>query len=110
MDMPEHAHTKESPSDPALCEGATPTAQSVCDARCQGDSCRQISRECELQHCSMRDTVGECVSNSQGGCQKSTPGLPSSCCSPTCIDRAQGTLLQILAAFGLALIIARPVL
>src|SRR5260221_3804417 len=103
--MPEHAYAKGSPSDPALSARASSAAESIYDARCQADSCCQMLRECKLQHCSIRDTV----SDSQGGCQRSTPGSPSSCCSPTCLDRTQGTLHQILAVFSVPLIIACPI-
>src|SRR5260221_11127861 len=105
--MQEHAYTKGSPPDPAPC--ATPTfageAIQVCDTRCQADPCCQISQECDLQHSSIQYTADKCVSDRQGGCQRSKPGSPSSCCGPasSCLDLAQGMLLQVIAALSVPL-------
>ena len=109
MSMPEHECAKGSSPDPALC-ATTFTAESiqVCDTRCQADPCCQRSQECDLQHGPIQCTVGKCVSNRQGGCQRSISGSPSICCGPTssCPDLAQGMPLQIVAAFSVHLIIA----
>jgi hypothetical protein len=109
--MPEHAYVKGASSNFTLRVAPSSAAQPICDTRSQADQCCQISQGCGLQQSSTQcSTAGNCTPDTQGGCQGSTPGLPSSCCSPTCPDLAQGTLLQSIATSGVPLIDARPVL
>jgi hypothetical protein len=98
MSTPEQAFPREVPSHPTPCAEPPSAAESSCDARCQVAPCCQIAQKCELERHSIRYAVGDCIPDSQGGCQRSTPGSPSNCRGPTCPDRVQGMLLQIIDA------------
>jgi hypothetical protein len=104
--MSEHAHSDSEAvhSDPTLSAGPP----STCDVS-QAGPCSQITQECELEHHSMQDIVSDCMPDGQGGCQRSAPGSPSSCCSPACLDSARGTSLQVISVSGLRLIAGRPI-
>ncbi|KAI9510295.1 heavy metal translocatin [Russula earlei] len=68
--MPEHAYTRQVPSP----------ASFVSDSRSEVGPCGHIAQE----QLPIQYIVGDCIPNGQGGCQRSIPGLPYSCCSPTC--------------------------
>jgi hypothetical protein len=92
MPTPEQAYAQEVPTP---CVEPLPAAESACDARCQAGPCCEIAEECELERHSIQYSVGDCAPDGRGGCQRSTSGSLSSCCS---LDRAQGELLQIIHA------------
>jgi hypothetical protein len=94
MPTSEQAYAREVPT-PCVEPSA---AESVCDARCQAGPGCQIAQECEPERHSKQYAVGDYIPDDQVGCQRSTAGSFSSCCSPTCLDRAQGVLLQIIDA------------
>jgi hypothetical protein len=86
---------QEVPSHPTRCV-EPPAAESTCDAICQAGPCCQIAQECELERNPVQYVVGDCIPDGQGGCKRSTPGSPSGCCSPTCLDHPQGVLLRVI--------------
>jgi hypothetical protein len=88
MATPEHAHAHEVP--PKHCVERPSAAESACDAGCQASSCCQIVQERELGGHSVQNVVGDHIPDGDGGCQRSTPDSHLVCCSPTCLDRAQG--------------------
>lgn len=97
MPKPEQVDAQEVPSHPTPCVEPPSAADSVCDARCQVGPCCQIAQNSELGRHSIY-AVGDYIPDGEGGCQRSTPGSPSTCCGPTCPDPAQGVLLQIIDA------------
>jgi hypothetical protein len=77
--MPENACVQESHANSVL-RVNSPTP--LCDAWCQGDQDRQLAQDGELEHQTIQYIVGDCIPDGQGGCQRSSRGLPSSCCRP----------------------------
>ena len=104
--MPEQTYAEGASSEPTVRVPPLSGAGRVCDARCQADSCCQISDECEDQQGSIRHSIGDRIPDGQGGSLRSMPGSPRSCCSATSLDLPQGTLLQIFASSGALLIVA----
>jgi hypothetical protein len=65
MAAPEHAYTHEVPSHPTHCVECPSAAEFACD---------------------------DSIPDGNSRCQRSTVDSPSACCSPTCLDRAQGVI------------------
>lgn len=94
--MPEHAYIEEVPSNHTLRAEPPSAAESECDAgSCHGG---QLVRDSELEQ-RLQYIVGDCTPDGRGGCQGSSSGSPASCCSPTCLEPAQGLPFQVIAAF-----------